>query len=96
LHFVPEAFLGVKHLEPGMNDPTASSFKSTLARATSAVVQVGKGRGFIVSAGEDRYVITAAHCLPLDKLPTPHLANGSPELTLPDIIGPLASKEQTT
>src|SRR5882724_2803964 len=59
------------------------------------VVYVGDGRGFIVSAGESRYVLTAAHCLPHSKLPRPHLANSIPELTFPKIIGPLASKHQT-
>jgi hypothetical protein len=34
---------------------------------------VGDGRGFVVSAGEYRFVITAAHCLP--QHPSPHLAN---------------------
>jgi hypothetical protein len=55
--------------------------------ATRAVIRVGDGRGFIVSAGESRYVITAAHCLPLDRLPTPHLANSASELTFPKIMG---------
>jgi hypothetical protein len=33
--------------------------------AKRAVVRVGDGRGFVVSAGDDdRYIITAAHCLP--------------------------------
>jgi hypothetical protein len=63
--------------------------------AKRAVVQVGGGRGFIVSAGEDRYVITAAHCLPSDKIPTPHLANSDSELTFPKIIGRLVSKRLT-
>jgi hypothetical protein len=63
--------------------------------AKRAVVQVSDGRGFIVSAGESQYVITAAHCLPFDRLPTPHLANGATELTFRDIIGRLGSKRRT-
>jgi hypothetical protein len=64
--------------------------------AKRAVVQIGRGgRGFVVNAGESRFVITAAHCLPFDRLPTPHLANSVPELTFPKIIGRLGSKRQT-
>jgi hypothetical protein len=32
--------------------------------ATRAVVTVGDGRGFVVECSDQRYVITAAHCLP--------------------------------
>ncbi|QIG97525.1 trypsin-like peptidase domain-containing protein [Bradyrhizobium sp. 6(2017)] len=64
-----------------------------LKTAKAAVVQVGDGRGFIVSAGDERYVITAAHCLPHH--PSPHLANSPTELAYPNIIGPLASNKQT-
>ena len=57
-----------------------SRSKQAFDNAKRAVVQVGDGRGFVVGAGEyDRYVITAAHCLP--RQPKPHLANGVPELT---------------
>jgi hypothetical protein len=61
--------------------------------AKRAVVRVGDGRGFIVRAGEfDRYVITAAHCVP--KHPKPHLANGVNELTYA-IIGSVGRKKPT-
>jgi hypothetical protein len=60
---------------------------------TSAVVKVGAGRGFVVGAEhEQRYIITAAHCLPRSRYPRPHLANGCSELAFPRIIGPLGSK----
>jgi hypothetical protein len=37
----------------------------TLLRiALAGVVTVGDGRGFVVEGGHQRYVITAAHCLP--------------------------------
>jgi hypothetical protein len=56
--------------------------------------KVGDGRGFVVGAGEyDCYVITAAHYLP--RHPKPHLANGPPELTFANLIGPLAKKRRT-
>jgi S1-C subfamily serine protease len=61
--------------------------------AKRAVVRVGDGRGFVVSASEyDRYVVTAAHCV--SKHPTPHLANDANELTRA-IIGPLGRKKPT-
>jgi hypothetical protein len=64
------------------------------SKHSSAVVQVGDGRGFVVGAGEyDRYVITAAHCLL--RHPKPHLANDVPELTYANLIGPLAKDERT-
>jgi hypothetical protein len=71
----------------GVGEPEA------LQAAKRAVVRVGDGRGFIVSAGDERYVITAAHCLP--QHPPPHLANGTSELTYPKIIGPLTTDERT-
>jgi hypothetical protein len=61
-----------------------------------AVIRVGGGRGFIVGAGDDRYVITAAHCLPpLNELPTPHLANDTANLTFRNIIGQVAARRLT-
>jgi hypothetical protein len=64
--------------------------------AKRAVVRVGNGRGFIVSAGEyDRYVITAAHCVPFDQLPLAHLANDATNLTFENIIGQLDAERQT-
>ncbi|SDJ17589.1 MULTISPECIES: hypothetical protein [Bradyrhizobium] len=70
--------------------------KDKLQAAKRAIVRVGAGgRGFIVGAGEDRFVITAAHCLPLERLPTPHLANSINEYTFEDIIGPLHAKKLT-
>jgi len=54
----------------------------------------GDGRGFLVGASEyDRYVITAAHCLP--RHPKPHLVNGPTELTFANLIGPPAKKRRT-
>lgn len=63
--------------------------------ATSAVVQVGKhgGRGFIVAAGERRYVVTAAHCVGLrPPMPVPHRANG--EVTYQNFVGPLGGERR--
>jgi hypothetical protein len=58
-----------------------------------AIAQVGDGRGFLVNGENDRcYVITAAHCLPQDRYPFPHLS--SAELALPNIVGPLGCSEQ--
>jgi hypothetical protein len=73
------------------------TFEQALERAKGAVIRVGaSGRGFIVSAGEDkRYVITAAHCLPRSRLPSPHLANSGRELTFSNFLGPLGQKQRT-
>jgi hypothetical protein len=68
---------------------------SPLQNAKRAVVQVGSGRGFVVSAGESRYIITAAHCVPRDGLPRPHLANSTSQLTFPELIGPVGSNRKT-
>jgi hypothetical protein len=72
-------------------------FKQALERAKGAVIRVGaSGRGFIVSAGEDeRYVITAAHCLPPSRYPRPHLANSTTELTFRNFLGQLGQKRLT-
>ncbi|UPT87978.1 serine protease [Bradyrhizobium barranii subsp. apii] len=65
----------------------------TLAVAMNAVVQVGGGgRGFIVRAGIDRFVVTAAHCVPREGIPTPHLSNDASDLTFENIIGPLGGE----
>ena len=61
--------------------------------AKRAIIQVGGGRGFIVGAGETRYVITAAHCLP--HYPEPHLANDASELSYRNILGRVGQQEQT-
>jgi hypothetical protein len=60
---------------------------------TSAVIQAGKygGRGFIVAAGDSRYVITAAHCI-FHRLPFPHSARYADEVTFKNLIGPLGGK----
>jgi Trypsin-like peptidase domain len=63
---------------------------------TAAVVQVGAGRGFIVGAADDqRYVITAAHCLPRSRYPSPHLGNSGSDLTFPRTIGPIGAKKRS-
>jgi hypothetical protein len=70
-----------------------SPSKQAFEKAKRAVVQVGDGRGFVVGAGKyDRYVTTAAHCLP--RHPEPHLANGPTELISANLIGPLAKKRR--
>jgi hypothetical protein len=74
---------------------TTDAVPITAQSAKRAVVQVGGGRGFIVGVGDERYIITAAHCLPLAQLPRPHLANSSTELAFKGIVGRLSSKGQT-
>lgn len=54
-----------------------------------AVVKVGDGRGFIIEAGNQRLVITAAHCL--SRLPPCDGASFTEDRTYPDLIGPLGA-----
>jgi hypothetical protein len=67
---------------------------AAVVAAKRAIIQIGTGgRGFIVSAGEfDRYIITAAHCLP--HFPEPHLASFVEEETYPDILSALGQPER--
>lgn len=72
-----------------------------LANALGAVVTVGHGRGFVVEGinfigGLERYVITAAHCLPKSKggqrLPPPHGSSYTEERTYKKLLAPLGKK----
>lgn len=67
------------------------------ADATRAVVQIGRhgGRGFIIVVGERRYVVTAAHCV-FVKLPVPHSARDSNEVTYRNLIGPLGGRRRVS
>lgn len=62
-----------------------------------AIVNVGDGRGFIVEARRrrrrDRYIITAAHCLP--HFPPCHTFSYTEERTYANLLGPLDSLEKT-
>ena len=60
-----------------------------------AILKVGDGRGFVVALhhhvnGEERVIITAAHCLP--KVPPPHPARYLQECTYGRLLGPLGGK----
>jgi hypothetical protein len=57
---------------------------------TRAVVRVGDGRGFVVELRGNRYIITAAHCLP--HLPPPHGFSYAKERTYANLIGPLGEE----
>jgi hypothetical protein len=62
-------------------------------QAREAVVRVGGGRGFIAGADYKSYIITAAHCLPeRARHLYPHLGNGTSELLVKKLVGPLAPK----
>jgi hypothetical protein len=52
-----------------------------------SVIRVGGGRGFVVETErENRFIITAAHCLP--HLPPSHAASELSERTYANLIGP--------
>jgi hypothetical protein len=60
--------------------------------AKRSVVRAGGGRGFVVGSGENRYVITAAHCLPHQPADV-HLDHGSEEHIYSSFLGSLGSTE---
>ena len=66
-------------------------------KAKSAVITVGSDRGFVIEHGHDRYVVTAAHCLPRNDeglLPIPAVGAIAPleKRTYRDWLAPLGSK----
>src|SRR4051812_32902565 len=53
-----------------------------------SVLTVGGGRGFVVETErEDRFIITAGHCLP--RLPPSHAASETWERTYAKLVGPV-------
>ncbi len=64
-----------------------------LKKAKAAVVTVGGGCGFVIEHGQERFVITAAHCLPVNErgqLPFPAMSiSGTDERTIPLLLAPL-------
>jgi hypothetical protein len=61
--------------------------RATLERATRAVLKVGDGRGFVVEGKHQRFVITAAHCLP--SFPPCHPHSYLDERTYQALLGPI-------
>ena len=61
-------------------------------KALRAVVRVGEGgRGFVVEGrGNERYVVTAAHCLP--RMPQPYGFSRLEELTYRRLLAPLGGE----
>ena len=63
-------------------------------QALRAVVRVGKGRGFVVEGSGDfapeRYVVTAAHCLP--QMPGPDPGQEYVAYTYKDLLAPLGAE----
>jgi hypothetical protein len=68
---------------------------TSLSSARKAVLRVGNGRGFVVQGADeqDRFVITAAHCLPF--IPLAHPMADISERTYDSLLGRL-SKEPST
>ena len=67
--------------------------EEVLERTTSlarAVIRVGDGRGFVVERRRQRFVLTAAHCLP--KLPPAHPMSHTKERTYQALLGPLGAE----
>ena len=59
--------------------------------AARAVVKVDGGRGFIVEAGRNRFILTAAHCLP--KLPCAASILDYSHRTYQEVLGSLGDGE---
>jgi hypothetical protein len=58
---------------------------------TSAIVRVGRGRGFVVRDGDgERVVVTAAHCLP--RLPSPHRTEQRAGCVYDRLLAPLRER----
>lgn len=57
---------------------------------TRAVIQVGDGRGFVLQIRENRFVVSAAHCLP--QLPPATNFSLAEERTYRSFLGPLGGK----
>lgn len=56
---------------------------------TASMVTVGKGRGFVVQAKEERAIITAAHCLPRWPVVPPCWPTAYINRTYEELVGPL-------
>jgi hypothetical protein len=71
-----------------------STTETVATKTLPIIVAVGAdgGRGFVVQVGSDRYVLTAAHCLP--DLPPASSASMLDERTYANLLGPLG-EEQT-
>jgi hypothetical protein len=84
-----------------MTDNDAAQLSEAFSGALGALVTVGGGRGFVVEGrgilgGPERYVITAAHCLPErsdgQRLPPPHGFSYTEERTYPNLLAPLGKR----
>jgi hypothetical protein len=64
--------------------------KAEKARWSRSVIRVCRGRGFVVGTEDERFVITAAHCLP--HFPSSLSFSGGIERTYATLLGPLAGK----
>jgi hypothetical protein len=77
-----------------MKDTPKPRATAAIDKARASIITAGKGRGFVVSAPSghfvDRFVITAAHCLP--QLPPCHGWAHLEEKTYANFLGPLGKK----
>lgn len=65
--------------------------QSNLETLKSAVVRVGKGRGFLVDSGSRTLIITAAHCLP--RIPEAYSASDVQMRCYPSLVSQVGSSE---
>lgn len=69
---------------------TAREDWSKAVTVTDVPISLEHARGFVIEFGGDRYMLTAAHCLP--NLPPAHAASYTEERTFRNILGPLGGK----
>ena len=73
-----------------IDDRTSEASVMNAEEAKRAVVAVGEGRGFVVAGDGNRYIITAARCLPF--FPRCMTFSYSDERTYEALVGPLGGK----
>jgi hypothetical protein len=80
-----------------MNHEVVSTESIGLAELKLAIIRVGAGRGFLIPGKlpDERFVVTAAHCLPY--LPAPHLARDWDEGGVYlNLVGPMDAEPTIT
>jgi hypothetical protein len=76
---------------PALEAERATRGRKTDDEWNSAVIAVGGGHGFVVQGTYDRFVITAAHCLP--RLSPCNVAEHDRECLYPTLLGPPGGRQ---
>jgi hypothetical protein len=76
---------------PALEAERAKRGRKTDDEWSGAVIAVGSGHGFVGQGTYDRFVITAAHCLP--RLPPCNVSEYDRECLYPTLLGPPGSQQ---